>query len=879
MEWFGVFSRRRRYEELAESMREHMEEKVDELVSEGMPREEAEFAARREFGNVTRIEERSREVWQWPRVESLWADGKYALRQMRRSPGFAMTAMVTLALGVGANVVVFSVMNALILRPLNVPQPQSLYLVEHKEHGSYMQSYPDYVDYRDGNSSFSGLATFDTTSTAIRIGKTALKSYGYLTSGNYFDMLGIQPAVGRLLHASDEHGVNSAPYIVLSYDFWQERFNGDPKVVGTTVDLNTQPFTVIGVAPEEFHGTEIFFWPDFWIPMVEAGQLGYSPHFLANRGTHNLWILGRLKPGVTPQQADENMNALSARLAKEYPNADDDLDARLVKPGLMGDVWGGPVHAFLAGIMALASLVLLAACANLGGIFAVRAADRRKELAIRMAIGSSRWRILRSLLTEAVLVSLAGGVAGTIFAIGLLRLLSRWQPFADFPAHVVVLPDAKVYGLALLLSLVSGLLFGLLPARQVWESDATQAMKIGASAEPEVGRLALRDVLLCAQIALCTLLVTGSLVAFRGMERSLRAPLGFKPQGVMVAETQLNMGGYTEVQEPAVQQRIAEEAARIPGVTAAGVADRVMLDNDCCGDESVYRVGTTDFRSSNEAFDANNFSVSPGYFGAAGTRLLVGRDFTWHDDAKAPGVAVVNATFARMLFGNAPAVGRRFTLFGGKNVKEIIGVVEDGKYGTLTEEPQPAMFFPLAQEANSNDTAVVIRSARPPAELGPVVSKVLASIDPNLPFSLRGWTDELGLALFPARAATAALGIMGLLAAMLAITGIFGMAAYSVSRRMKELGIRVALGAARAQLMRSALGRPLGLLACGSVVGLVSGVLASRLLAQIVYEATPGDPLVLGGAILMMGLLGLVAMWIPARRALKIDPAGLIREQ
>ncbi len=879
MEWFGVFSRRRRYEELAESMREHMEEKVDELVSEGMPREEAEFAARREFGNVTRIEERSREVWQWPRVESLWADGKYALRQMRRSPGFAMTAMVTLALGVGANVVVFSVMNALILRPLNVPQPQSLYLVEHKEHGSYMQSYPDYVDYRDGNNSFSGLATFDTTSTAIRIGKTALKSYGYLTSGNYFDMLGIQPAVGRLLHASDEHGVNSAPYIVLSYDFWQERFNGDPKVVGTTVDLNTQPFTVIGVAPEEFHGTEIFFWPDFWIPMVEAGQLGYSPHFLANRGTHNLWILGRLKPGVTPQQADENMNALSARLAKEYPNADDDLDARLVKPGLMGDVWGGPVHAFLAGIMALASLVLLAACANLGGIFAVRAADRRKELAIRMAIGSSRWRILRSLLTEAVLVSLAGGVAGTIFAIGLLRLLSRWQPFADFPAHVVVLPDAKVYGLALLLSLVSGLLFGLLPARQVWESDATQAMKIGASAEPEVGRLALRDVLLCAQIALCTLLVTGSLVAFRGMERSLRAPLGFKPQGVMVAETQLNMGGYTEAQEPAVQQRIAEEAARIPGVTAAGVADRVMLDNDCCGDESVYRVGTTDFRSSNEAFDANNFSVSPGYFGAAGTRLLVGRDFTWHDDAKAPGVAVVNATFARMLFGNAPAVGRRFTLFGGKNVKEIIGVVEDGKYGTLTEEPQPAMFFPLAQEANSNDTAVVIRSARPPAELGPVVSKVLASIDPNLPFSLRGWTDELGLALFPARAATAALGIMGLLAAMLAITGIFGMAAYSVSRRMKELGIRVALGAARAQLMRSALGRPLGLLACGSVVGLVSGVLASRLLAQIVYEATPGDPLVLGGAILMMGLLGLVAMWIPARRALKIDPAGLIREQ
>jgi predicted permease len=880
MSWFGrIFSRRRRFEELSESMREHLSEKVEELVDGGMARPDAEFAARREFGNVTRIEERSREVWQWPRFESVWADLKYAVRQARRSPGFAMTAMATLALGVGANVVVFSVLNALILRPLNVPEPQSLYLVEHKEHASYMQSYPDYVDYRDGNNTFSGLATFDTASTAIRIGKVTLKSYGYLASGNYFDMLGMQPAVGRLFHVSDEHGANSAPYIVLSYGFWRERFNGDPNVVGTTVDLNTHPFTVIGVAPREFQGTEIFFWPDFWIPMVEAGQLGYSPHFLATRSAHNLWILGRLKPGVTPAQAYENMNALSARLAKAYPAADDDLDARLVKPGLMGDVWGGPVRTFLAGIMALASLVLLAACANLGGIFAVRAADRRRELAIRMAIGCGRKRILRSLLTEAVLVSVAGGVAGTIFATGLLRLLSRWQPIADFPIHVTVLPDGKVYGLALLLSLVSGLLFGLLPARQVWETDAAQAMKTGASAGPQPGRVTLRDVLLSVQIAVCTLLVTGSLVALRGMERSLRAPLGFRPQGAMVAETQLNMGGYAEEQWPAVEKRMVEEAARMPGVSAAGVTDRVMLDKDCCGDESVYRVGTTEFRSSNEAADAHNFSVSPGYFDAAGTRLLAGRDFTWHDDEHSPNVAVVNATFAHRLFGNAPAVGQHFVLWGGRNVKEIVGVVEDGKYESLTEEQQPAMFFPLTQETNSNDTALVIRSERAPAEMGPALSKMLAGIDPSLPFSLRSWAEELDLALFPARAATAALGIMGLLAAMLAVTGIFGIAAYSVSRRMKELGIRVALGAARVQLMQSALGRPLVLLGCGSMAGLVLGVLASRLLAQIVYEATPGDPVVLGGVVLTMGVLGLAAMWIPARHTLRIDPARLMREE
>jgi predicted permease len=873
MRWWSM---KKRDADLERELRSDLELEEEEQQQNGLSSEEARYAARRAFGNSTMIKEQTYEAWGRAPLERLMQDVRYALRQLRRSPGFAMTAMAILALGVGSNVVVFSVMNALILRPLNVPQSQSLYLVEHREHGAYMQSYPDYLDYRDGNSTFNDLATFDTTNTAIRIGTTALKSYGYVASGNYFDMLCIQPALGRMFHANDERGVNSAPYIVLSYDFWRERFNKNPNVVGSTVDLNTHPFTVIGVTPREFHGTEIFFWPDFWIPMVEAPQIGYSIHFLANRGTHNLWILGRLKPGVTPVQAREDMNAISARLAKLYPAADEGLDARLVKPGLMGDVWGDPVRAFLGGIMALASLVLLAACANLGGIFAVRATDRRKELAIRMAIGSSRWRIVRALLTEAVLVSLAGGVAGTIFATGLLQLLSRWQPFADFPIHVTVLPDGKVYGLALLLSLVSGLLFGILPARQMWESDAAQAMKTGASSAPALHRFALRDLLLCVQIALCTLLVTASLVALRGMQRSLHAPLGFEPKGGMLAGTDLTMAGYREEEILPLQKRMLEETARLPGVWAAGVIDRTLLGNGCCGSEGVFRAGTTDFRK--EVFDGRNFSISPGYLEAAGTRLLSGRNYTWHDDANSPQVAIVNATFARMMFGNVPAVGQHFLLFRGTHPKEIVGVVEDGKYQTLTEEPQPAMFFPLSQEVNDNDTVLVIRSALPWSEMAAALDRTLTSINPNLPLTLRSWPDALDLAFFPTRAATAALGIMGLLAAMLAITGIFGMAAYSVSRRMKELGIRVALGAARTQLMRSALGRPLVLLACGSAAGLALGVLASQLLRQVVYEATPSDPLVLGGVLLTMVLLGLVAVWIPARRALRIDPAGLIRE-
>jgi predicted permease len=383
-----------------------------------------------------------------------------------------------------------------------------------------------------------------------------------------------------------------------------------------------------------------------------------------------------------------------------------------------------------------------------------------------------------------------------------------------------------------------------------------------------------KTALLGVQIALCTLLVISSFVAFRGMERSIDTPLGFKPKGVTIAETELSMSGYTEAQSWQVQKRMVEEAAGLPGVSSAGVADHVMLDNDCCGSEAVYRQGTSDFRPSNESFQAHMFSVSPGYFATVGTRLLAGRDISWNDRANSPEVAVVNATFAHLLFGNAPAVGHHFELFGG-SIEEIVGVVEDGKYQTLTEAPHPAMFFPLAQDTTSNDTALVVRSARPPVDMAAALSRVMEGIDPNIPLTVRTWPDVLDLVLFPARAATGALAIMGLLAAMLAVTGIFGMAAFSVNRRMKEL----ALGARKVQLMNAAIGRPIVVLCAGSGLGLVAGIFATGLLRQIVYQANPGDPAVLGGAVFTMALLGFAASAIPARRALSIDPSSLIREE
>jgi len=813
-------------------------------------------------------------------MHSLTQDIRFCLRKLRQSPGFALTAILTLALGVGANVVVFSVLNALVLRPLNIPEPRNIYQISRLHAGSDTQSYPDYIDYRDKNTTFAGLAAYGFTGAGLTVPASAsqqasvFQAWGYEASGNYFDTLGIQPYLGRFFHASDEHGPNSAPYVVVSYGLWHTRLNGDPHAVGTVVELNKHPYTLIGVAPESFHGTELVWWPSFWAPMVNEKDFEGSD-FLSLRHDHQIYVIGRLKPGVTPEQATDNLSAIAHQLAKIHLE-DETLGARLVQPGLLGSGFGAPTRAFVSGIMLMALLVLLAACANLASIFAARAADRSRELAIRLAIGSSRWHMVRQLLIESIIVALIGGAAGTVIASLLLQALSQWQPIVQVPIHVIVSPDPLVYAVALLLSLASGVLFGLLPARQIWKIDAAQAMKTGPAAVTVFSRLTLRDILLGAQITICTLLVTASLVALRGMMRSLHANFGFNPEGVTILDTDTGMTGYSDDQALAVEKRMIEQARQIPGVLSVGMINDVPLGLDS-SDSSVYRANTTDFRDSNSVADAMDYAASPGYFQAAGTRLLEGRDFTWHDDKNAPNVAIVNATFTRTFFGNKSAIGQHFKR-ANNTLYEIIGVVEDGKYFILAEDPKPAMFFSLAQNTHS-EFSLVVRSQALRTEVAPSLQRLIAEVDPSLPYHINSWQQALQFALFPARAATAALGIMGLLAAMLAVTGIFGMASYSVTKRMKELGIRVALGAQPLQLMRAALARPIYLLASGSIAGLILGVLASGVLAHIVYQATPRDPVVLGGVVLTMLLLGILATFVPARRAQSIDPARLLREE
>jgi predicted permease len=697
-----------------------------------------------------------------------------------------------------------------------------------------------------------------------------------LTSGNYFDGLGIQPYLGRFFHASDERGANSAPYVVLSYAYWHGHFRGDPGVVGRKVLLNKHPLTIIGVAPPEFRGTELFFAPAMWIPMVEQPMLG-GYDSLTQRGNHSSFVVGQLKTGVTPEQASADLNSIGAWLSKTYPADDDGIKFTLARPGLIGDMLGGPARAFMAGLMLLAGLILLAACANLGSLFAARSADRAKETALRLALGSRRGIILRQMLTEAVLVSLLGGALGLAGGVLVLHWLSMWQPMPDIPINVPVNPDAGTYAVALLLSLGSGLLFGMVPVRQVLRADPWQVIRTGMSIGTGKRRFTLRDILLAVQIAICAVLVTSSLVAVRGLVRSLRSNFGFVPQNVMLAGASLHMAGYDDQQLPQMQRRMMDVAAAIPGVTAVGCVDHLPL-GIAGGDSFVYNDTTTDYRPTNMAADAMNYQISPGYIEAAGTRLLAGRDLTMRDDIKAPRVALVNRQFAIKLFGSVnKAIGGHFKSDGGKRA-EVVGVVEDGKYRTLTEDQQPAMFFSFQQELRS-DTWLVVRSKRDPEEIAKALATTLHGLDGALPLVVRPWSQAMSSALFPARVATVALGVLGLLGAMLAVTGIFGMASYTVSKRLRELGIRMALGASRKQMLRSALGRAFIVLSAGSVAGLALGLLATKVLSFIVYQASPDDPLVLGGVIVTMLALGLAAAWMPAQKALGVNPIILLHEE
>lgn len=811
-------------------------------------------------------------------------DVRFSLRLLRKSPGFTIVAVLTLAVGIGANAVVFAVMNSLILHPLNVPRAESFYEIERLSDYSAEQSYPDYIDLRDHNQSFDGLSAYAYAQAGLDTGKEPSRVWIVQASGNYFDVLGIQPYLGRFFHSSEEHGPNSMPYIVLSYAYWHTHFHDDRGVVGRVVQLNKHPFTILGVARPEFHGTLLFFSPDLFTPMVNQEQVeGGAGNVLSSRGTRWVYMtMGHLKVGVTPAQAAADVDAIWSYLEKTYPKEHLAMNFKLARPGLYGDAFERPVRAFLAALMLLAGLILLAACANLGSLFAARAADRSREVALRLALGSSRKRILRQLFTEATLISLIGGTLGVLASVVLLRGLTAWRPLTQFPVNLPVNPDINVYGVALLLSLASGFLFGAVPVRQILRTNSYEIIKSGTTGGGG-RRVTVRDLLLIAQITICTVLITSSMVAVHGLVRSLHGNYGFEPRNAMLVDTNVSMAGYSGDGVLPMQKRMIDAMYMIPGVTAVGLINWPPLTGDLKS-SMVFTDETADLSAANAVAKVVAYNISPEYFQAADTALLSGRVLSWHDDKNSIPVAVVNRQFAEKVFGSANnAIGRYYKMRDGTRT-QVVGIVEDGKYGSLTENRQSAMFLPLLQSSStllqsSSEAWLVVRSNVDPSQMATAIRNKLRDLDTALPCFVETWNSGLDLPLFPARMAAVSLGVLGILGAMLSVTGIFGVAANAVSKRRRELGIRVALGAKRNQVTRAVLTRPFKLLAFGSAAGLLLGFLASRVLAAIVYDATARDPLVLAGVVLAMSLIGLLGTWIPVQHALSINASMLLREE
>jgi predicted permease len=849
-----------------------MEER--ENLESGMSPKQAYYAALRRFGNVTLAREGSREMWGWNSMETLLQDLRYALRMLRRNRGFAAVAVLSLALGIGANALVFSVVNALLLRPLPVERPDQLVFLETKS--GITQSFPNYRDLRDRNKAFSGLVGYRLVPMEFESASGATRIWGLLATGNYFDTLGLHPVMGRFFHQADDLHPGASPYAVLSYSAWRGRFGGDSGIVGKTVRINRLPYTVLGVAPPDFHGTELWYWPEVWVPMMMEPQIENYPDagWLDNRGTWDTWVLGRLKPGTSKTQALANLNTIAAQLAREHPDNNEGLQFKLAKPGLAGDWVGGPARAFTLGVLGLAALVLLAACANLASLLTARAADRQREIAIRLSIGAKRARVVRQALTETLVLSLAGGAAGYALAFVLSQALSRWRAPMDIPVQFDVTPDWRVFLFALVVSIVASALFGSAPAWRASKTDANAVLK-GSMMSWGGRRLVFRDVLVVLQVALCFVLVTASLISLRGLQQALKMRLGFDPDGVAVVAYDLGLAGYSEEKGQAFQQRALEAVKQLPGVRFAAYSNSVPLSID----QSTTSVTPADKPAPrpSDRISALYYEISPGFFETIGTELRAGRDFTWRDDEKSPRVAIVNAAFARQVLHSENAVGKRFRQGSNGSLVEVVGVVEDGKYESLAESQRPAVFWPMLQNHNSN-TVLEVRSSIPAAQMVREMRQAVAGLDPELPVYGTGSLDQmLGFAFFPTHTAAIALSAFGVLAIMLAATGIHGLVSYAVVRRVREIGIRVAVGARPSQVLRLVLGRIMTLVAVGSAVGLATSLAAGQVLASVVYQATPRDPHVLGAVLGTVVLLGILSSWVPTRRALRIDPMAALR--
>jgi predicted permease len=856
-------------EELRQEIETHRSLRQDALERAGA--DDTAAASRRALGNIMLAREDAREVWIWPWLDDVARDVRYAVRTLRRFPGFATTAIISIALGVGANTLVFSVVNALVLKPLPIGDPDRVVFVQRV--GSFVShSFPAYRDMRDRNVTFEGLAGYRITMMEVEANERATHEWGYLATGNYFDLLGVTSAVGRFFHQAEDVVSGGSPYAVLSYDYWRTRFGGSVSVVGTTIRINRLPYVVLGIAPPGFHGTEIFYRPNIWVPMSMQAQIEPGNPWLENRNTSNTWVIGRLKPDVSVGQAESNLNAISRQLAQEYATHNEGASIKLTQPGLVGDAVGAPARAFAFGVLALAGLVLLTACANLASTLAARGTDRQRELAVRLSIGAGRGRIVRQLLTETVVLATVGGAVGAVGAAIAARGLSSWQLPVALPVQLDVHSDARVFTFAFLVSLVAGIGFGVTPAWQAATTDPNAALKLVDGAR--AGRWPIRDVFVSVQVALCFVLVAACLVSLRGLQKALTMPLGLEPAGLTMASFDLGLGGYSREAGETLRRRALERISKLPGVQSAAYANSLPLNIDQSS-TVVYPDDRPDLQLL-EVPRAIKYQISPAFFRTLGIRMLQGRDIDWRDTSTSRRVAVVNEAFAHHILRARDVVGRHFRYGSQGPPIEVVGVVETGKYQSLTEGETPVVFEPILQAYNTT-TVILVRSSWPAGRMGVEIRRVINSIEPSMPlFGVRSVEEMLGFALLPMRVAAIALGAFGLLAVMLAATGIHGVVSYAVARRRREIAIRVAVGATSRSILRLVLRRIAILVMVGALLGLPLALATGGLLGSIVYQESVNDMTMLSGVALIVGLVGLFACWLPARRALRVDPAAAL---